>query len=70
MKRRFLFPSLPIIPLVGISLFGQGQAGVTQEKSVKSGINENFLDPKLKVDDWLKMFKFERSEVFMKRKQC
>jgi len=64
MKRRFLFPSLPIIPLVGISLFGQGQAGVTQEKSVKSGINENFLDPKLKVDDWLKMFKFERSEVF------
>ena len=64
MKNRFLFPSLPIIPLVGISLFCQGQAGVTQEKSVKSGINENFLDPKLKVDDWLKMFKFERSEVF------
>ena len=64
MKSRFLFQSRPIIPLVGISLFCQGQAGVTQEKSVKSGINENFLDPKLKVDDWLKMFKFERSEVF------
>ena len=64
MKRRFLFPSLPIIPLVGISLFCQGQTGVTQEKSVKSGISENFLDPKLKVDDWLKMFEFERSEVF------
>ena len=64
MKSRFLFQSRPIIPLVGISLFGQGQFGVTQEKSVKSGINENFLDPKLKVDDWLKMFKFERSEVF------
>ena len=64
MKRRFLFPSLPIVPLVGISLFGQGQAGITQEKSVKSGISENFLDPELKVDDWLKMFEFERSEVF------
>lgn len=64
MKSRFLFQSRPIIPLVGISLFGQGQFGVTQEKSVKSGISENSLDPELKVDDWLKMFKFERSEVF------
>ena len=64
MKSRFLFQSRPIIPLVGISLFGQGQFGVTQEKSVKSGISENSLDPELKVGDWLKMFKFERSEVF------
>ena len=64
MRSRFLFQSRPIIPLVGISLFGQGQFGVTQEKSVKSGISENSLDPELKVDDWLKMFKFERSEVF------
>ena len=64
MKSRFLFQSRRIIPLVGIFLFGQGQFGVTQEKSVKSGIRENSLDPELKVDDWLKMFKFERSEVF------
>ena len=64
MKSRFFFQSRPIIPLVGISLFGQGQFGVTQEKSVKSGISENFFDYELKVDDWLKMFEFERSEVF------
>ena len=64
MKRRFLFQSLPIILHVGISLFGQGQVGVTHVKSVKSEISENFLDSKLRVDDWLKMFEFEWSEVF------
>lgn len=67
MKRRFLFQSLPIIPHVGISLFGQGQVGVTHDKSVKSEISENFLDPELKVDDLLKMFEFERSEVFYEK---
>nr|MBR9810594.1 hypothetical protein [bacterium] len=64
MKRRFLFQSLPIIRHVGISLFGQGQVGVAHVKSVKSEISENFLYSELRVDDWLKIFEFERSEVF------
>jgi len=33
-------------------------------KSVNSEISENFLDPELRVDDWLKMFELEKCEVF------
>ena len=67
MNKRFFFPSPPMIPLVGISFFGQGQAEVTQEKSVKSGISENFFAPQLKVDDRLKIFEVESSEVFYEK---
>lgn len=34
------------------------------EESVRPGINEKFLDPDLKVDDWLKRFEVESREVF------
>lgn len=67
MNKRLFFPSLPIIPLIGISFFGQGQAEVNQEKSVKSGISENFFAPELKVGDRLKMFEVESSEVFYEK---
>ena len=56
-----------MISLVGISFFGQGQAEVTQEKSVKSGISENFFAPQLKVDDRLKIFEVESSGVFYEK---
>ena len=39
------------------------------EESVKPGINEKFLDPNLKVDDWLKRFEVESREVFDARQQ-
>ena len=64
MKRRLLSLSLPVILLAGISWFGQVKAGLAQEKSMKPGINEKFLDPELKVDDWLKRFEVESREVF------
>ncbi|MEN8774909.1 MAG: class I SAM-dependent methyltransferase [Akkermansiaceae bacterium] len=56
--------SLPFVLLVGISLFAQEKPDVAQEKSVKPGINERFLDPELEVDDWLKRFEVESREVF------
>lgn len=37
---------------------------VAAEESVRPGINEKFLDPALKVDDWLKRFEVESREVF------
>ncbi len=38
------------------------------EESVRPGINEKFLDPELKVDDWLQRFEVESREVFHARK--
>ncbi|MCH7227666.1 class I SAM-dependent methyltransferase [Haloferula sp. A504] len=38
------------------------------EESVRPGINEKFLDPDLKVDDWLKRFEVESREVFDARR--
>jgi len=35
-----------------------------QQQSVKPGINEKFLDPNLKVAEWLKRFEVESREVF------
>ena len=37
------------------------------EESVRPGINEKFLDPNLKVDDWLKRFEVESREIFHAR---
>ena len=39
-----------------------------QEESVNPGINKKFLDPDLKVDEWLKKFEVESREVFDARK--
>jgi len=41
----------------------------TGEESVKPGINQRYLDPELKVDDWLKRFEVESREVFHSRKE-
>ena len=38
------------------------------EESVKPGINEKFLDPKLKVDEWVNRFEVESREVYNARK--
>lgn len=39
------------------------------ETSVKPGINQNFLDPGLNVDEWLKKFEVESREIFHHRKE-
>jgi ubiquinone/menaquinone biosynthesis C-methylase UbiE len=39
------------------------------ENSVKPGINDRFLDPELKIDEWLGRFEIESREVFSAREQ-
>ena len=48
------------------SLISNAQEKVAEE-SVKPGINEKFLDPNLKVAEWLKRFEVESREVFHAR---
>jgi ubiquinone/menaquinone biosynthesis C-methylase UbiE len=52
---------------------GQGQnASSTEDKradNLPSGINDSFLDPNMKVDDFIKRFEIESREVFACRKQ-
>ena len=38
-----------------------------QEQSVKPGINEKFLDPALKVEEWTERFETESREIFHQR---
>ena len=40
---------------------------VLAEDSVNPGINEKFLDPQLKVEEWLKRFETESREIFTAR---
>lgn len=42
----------------------QTEAQAAAQPSVKPGINEKFLDPNLKVEEWLKRFEVESREVF------
>ncbi len=60
MKKSGLFTSLLCtVLLTAIVLNTTGQ-----EASVNPGINEKFLDPGLKVAEWLKRFEVESREVF------
>lgn len=43
------------------------RAAADTEKSVRPGINEKFLDPKLNVDEWLGRFEVESREVYAAR---
>ncbi len=54
---------LPILPLVA------EESAPSGEQSVKPGINAGYLDPELKVDDWLKRFEVESREVFHNRQE-
>lgn len=57
---------LLLIILPGLQSLGQ-EAPRSGEESVKPGINTRYLDPALKVDDWLKRFEVESREVFHNR---
>lgn len=41
----------------------------TSKQSVKPGINKNFLDPELEVEEWVNRFEVESREVFSARAQ-
>ncbi|PQO41117.1 class I SAM-dependent methyltransferase [Blastopirellula marina] len=50
--------------LVSAPLFAQETAPSKPQQSVKPGINDNFLDPDLKVEEWVKRFEVESREIF------
>jgi len=54
-----------LLPLIALSV--ATAVPVSAETSVKPGINEKFLDPELKVDEWLQRFEVESREVFHAR---
>jgi len=43
--------------------------GLAQDSSVKPGINDKFLDPKLNVEEWTKKFETESREIFHQREK-
>ena len=42
---------------------------LAQEQSVKPGINEKFLDPKLNVTEWTDRWETESREIYHQREQ-
>ena len=42
---------------------------LAQDASVKPGINDKFLDPKLNVEEWTKKFETESREIFHQRER-
>lgn len=42
---------------------------LAQDHSVKPGINDKFLDPNLKVEDWTQKFETESREIFHQREK-
>jgi len=54
------------IPLIFITL-GLATLTFAQDVSVKPGINDKFLDPKRKVEEWSQKFETESREIFHQR---
>ena len=50
-------------------LLALASLGLAQEASVKPGINDKFLDPKLNVQEWTEKFETESREIFHQRGQ-
>ncbi|MFT6181283.1 MAG: ubiquinone/menaquinone biosynthesis C-methylase UbiE [Akkermansiaceae bacterium] len=68
MTLRFTTLLAPLSLLLAASLLTGKEAEIPeQEASVKPGINKGFLDPELKVDDWLKRFEVESRETYHER---
>ena len=54
---------------IAVSYIQRQQAETQDEKSVKPGINDNFKNPELDVDDFIKRFEIESREIYSSRKQ-
>jgi ubiquinone/menaquinone biosynthesis C-methylase UbiE len=67
MKIRFLSLVAFLVLVAGLVPGQQGPA--PEEESVRPGINQKFLDPDLKVDEYLRRFEVESREIFVERKQ-
>ncbi|TWT59696.1 class I SAM-dependent methyltransferase [Rubinisphaera italica] len=76
---RFGFARWLVVGIVAFCLLSELEISVGQEqptdakslptKSVKPGINENFLNPNLKVEEWVERFEVESREVFTARNE-
>ena len=78
MLSQFLKATMFCVLLANLSISGLGQdAGSAESKksddkkadNLPSGINDSFLDPNMKVEDFIKRFEIESREVFACRKQ-
>lgn len=58
---------LLLATILALPTFAQEAAAPSSPKSVKPGINDNFLDPDLKVEEWVKRFEVESREIFHAR---
>ena len=61
------FPTKVIFSLILIFAVRPGFAVAQREESVKPGVNTDFLDPDLSVEDYLKKFEVESREVYAHR---
>jgi ubiquinone/menaquinone biosynthesis C-methylase UbiE len=66
---RFSLYAPLFLAAVATLLVGQETPAPKTEASVRPGINENFLDPALKVDEFLKRFEVESREIFHEREK-
>jgi ubiquinone/menaquinone biosynthesis C-methylase UbiE len=67
-------PQLPLLPaalltavVLASPLGAMAQVVVSPEASVRPGINAAFLDPELKVDEWVDRFEVESREIYTSR---
>ncbi len=54
---------------ITIILLGLSTVSFAQDQSVKPGINDKFLDPKLKVEEWTQKFETESREIYHQREK-
>ena len=53
----------PLLLLSTLAILVIAKESPAPETSVKPGINQNFLDPNLKVDEWLQKFEYPKSTM-------
>ncbi len=62
-------PSARLLGVFAIALFVSlgDRPSLRGEESVRPGINEKFLDPRLRVEEWLNRFEVESREIYSAR---
>ncbi len=64
--RLICFLSLALVVSVG---YCQDATPAVQKPSINAGINDNFLDPNLDIDEWIARFEVESREVYVAREE-
>ncbi|RCS54031.1 methyltransferase [Bremerella cremea] len=65
--RLFASAILFVVAALSAPAFAQETAAPSSPQSVKPGINDKFLDPDLKVEEWVQRFEVESREIFHAR---